>query len=205
MLNHCLYNFLHFLQQILNVCSASLLMWWKKCWGEFFAFVCFFSVSFFVFHAKSGTTMTLENWQKYVSLPNFEQKNERAGWLKKAINYHEIYLRPDNFVLLQKVRNLTPCRPKGPPLYYFEISILDDWPSNSSSSAFGANIYKFWGGSARQKNTTFWSKFSKKCKKRLFWPLFWKNYLWRWKFGQFRVFIVIWESSRNQFGRLKKR
>ena len=29
-----------------------------------------------------------------------------------------------------------------------------------------------WGGSARRRNATFWSTFSKKCNKRLFWPVF---------------------------------
>ena len=53
----------------------------------------------------------------------------------------------------------------------------------------------------------FLSKFSKKCKKRLFWPVFLKKLpvaQKTWSIFQFRVFIVIWESSENQFGRPKK-
>ena len=48
-----------------------------------------------------------------------------------------------------------PADPKGPPLYYFEITI--DGPLNFSKGALGANIYSFWGGSSRQKNALFWS------------------------------------------------
>ena len=40
---------------------------------------------------------------------------------------------------------------------------------------------------------------------RLFWPVFFsKTCLRRIKFGQNGAFIVIWESSENQFGRPKK-
>ena len=52
----------------------------------------------------------------------------------------------------------------------------------------------------------FGRKFPKKCLKMLFWPFF-KNLSQnrRRKLGQNRVFILVWESSENQFGRTKKK
>ena len=50
-------------------------------------------------------------------------------------------------------------------------------------------------GERAPKNAIFWSKFSKKCLKTPFWPAFHKILpmaLW--------FFIVILESSENQFG-----
>ena len=70
-----------------------------------------------------------------------------------------------------------------------------------------ASMYtNFEEGSARRKqNAIFWSKFPKKCLKTLFLACFSKFCLQRRKFGQNRDKTVLWESSKNQFGRPKKR
>ena len=52
-------------------------------------------------------------------------------------------------------------------------------------------------GSARQKNAIFWSKKIEKCPKTLILPVF-------QIFGQSKVFLVIWETSENQFDSPKK-
>ena len=51
--------------------------------------------------------------------------------------------------------------------------------------------------SSRQKNAIFWSKFSQISLKP---PLF-KFGPRRTEFGHDRVFLVLWEISKNQFGR----
>ena len=61
-------------------------------------------------------------------------------------------------------------------------------------------------GSAHRKNANFWPKFSIKCLKMPFLAVFFKiNCLRRRNFGQNQVFVVLWESSENQFGGLKKK
>ena len=57
-------------------------------------------------------------------------------------------------------------------------------------------------GSARQKKT---SKFFKKCPKTAFLTVFSKTFLRRRKFSQNRGKTVFRESSKNQFGRPKKK
>ena len=74
------------------------------------------------------------------------------------------------------LRDSTPCRPKAPPLYYFEISIFGDGPQKLSQSAFGANIYLFSEGSARRKNATFLVKVFQKVPKNAFFGLFFQNF-----------------------------
>ena len=62
-----------------------------------------------------------------------------------------------------------------------------------------APIYtNFEGERAPKKNTKFLSKFSINCLKTPFSVCFFE------KFGQNRVFVVLWEGSENQSGRPKK-
>ena len=59
-------------------------------------------------------------------------------------------------------------------------------------------------GERALKGLDFWSTFSKKCLKTPFLVTFFKNLPAAQIFGQIRVFILVWESSENQFGRQKK-
>ena len=95
--------------------------------------------------------------------------------------------------------------PADPSYYYFEISLSGDGPQNFLEGAFGANILILRGERA-PKNSIFWSKFSKKCLKTPFLASFFsKSGLRRRQFGQNRGKTVLWESSKNQFGRPKKK
>ena len=62
----------------------------------------------------------------------------------------------------------------------------------------------FEGGARAKKECDFWPKFSKKCRKPSIFGLFSKICLRPGKIGQIRVFIVVGESSENQFGWPKK-
>ena len=69
-----------------------------------------------------------------------------------------------------------------------------------------APIYtNFEGERAPKKNAIFLSKFFKKCPKTAFLTVFSKIRLRRRKFCQNRGKTVLWESSKNQFGRPKKK
>ena len=68
-----------------------------------------------------------------------------------------------------------------------------------------APIYtKFEGELAPKKCDFFMSKFSKKCPKTAFLTCFLKDFLRRRKFGQNSIFLVLYESFENQFGRPKE-
>ena len=61
-------------------------------------------------------------------------------------------------------------------------------------------------GERAPKKLNFLVKIYQKCLKTpFFWPFFSKICLRRRKFGQIWVFIVVSESSQNQFGRFKKK
>ena len=69
-----------------------------------------------------------------------------------------------------------------------------------------APIYtNFEGERAPKKNAIFLSKFFKKCPKTAFLTVFLKICLRRRKFCQNRGKRVLWETSKNQFGRPKKK
>ena len=66
----------------------------------------------------------------------------------------------------------------------------------------------FEGGVRAEKTQFFWSKFFKQCLKTPFLAcIFFQNFACGtfFKTGSFRVYIVLWESSENQFGRPKKK
>ena len=98
-----------------------------------------------------------------------------------------------------------PCRPKRSPFVLVCDIHFGNGPQKFSQGALSANIYKFWGGSARRKNSIFfWSKFSKKCLKSVFWLDLKKNCQRRRNIDQNRLFLVLWQCSENQFSRPKK-
>ena len=66
-----------------------------------------------------------------------------------------------------------------------------EYSLNFSKGAFGAKDTHFEGEARAEKKAIFWSTFSKKSKK------FFSQ-------SRDRVFIVIWESSKNYIGRPKK-
>ena len=68
-----------------------------------------------------------------------------------------------------------------------------------------APIYTNFEGERAPKNAIFLSKFFKKCPKTAFLTVFSKICLRRRKFSQNRGKTVLWESSKNQFGRPKKK
>ena len=76
------------------------------------------------------------------------------------------------------LRDSTPCRPKGSSLWYFLETQF--WPTSLKIllKAPCAYIYTNFeeGGSARRKNATFRSKFSKKCLKMPFLAYFFQNF-----------------------------
>ena len=105
-------------------------------------------------------------------------------------------------------RDSTPCqpKPKGPPFDTF--SEIQLWPTDPKIflKAPLAPIYtNFEGERAPKKNTIFLSTFFKKCPKTAFLAVFSENCLQRRKFCQNRGKTVLWESSKNQFGRPKKK
>ena len=63
-----------------------------------------------------------------------------------------------------------------------------------------APIFTNFEGRARAEKPNFWSKFSKKCIKTLFMACFLKKLPAAKKIWSIRGFIVIWESSENQYG-----
>ena len=91
----------------------------------------------------------------------------------------------------------TPCRPKGPPFDTF--SEIHFWPTDPKI------FLKFKGDCAPKKMRFFCQNFSKSAQKRLFLLVFSKICLRRTKFCKNRGKTVLWESSKNQFGRLKKK
>ena len=93
-----------------------------------------------------------------------------------------------------------PHQPKGPFGFILCISFK---PTNPKIflKAPAASVYTIiLKGRAHQKNRIFWSKFSKKCTKRGFFELFFKNLPAAQFFGQNGL---SWERSENKFGRTK--
>ena len=99
-----------------------------------------------------------------------------------------------------------PADPKGPPFDTF--SEIHFWPTDPKYflKAPMAPIYtNFKGERAPKKTRFFCQNFSKSAQKRLFLTVFSKICLRRRKFCQNRGKTVLWESSKNQFGRPKKK
>ena len=101
-----------------------------------------------------------------------------------------------------------PADPKSPPFDTF--SEIHFWPTDPKIflKAPWAPIYtNFERERAPKKTRFFCQNFSKKCPKTAFLTVFFfsKNCLRRRKFSKNRVKTVLWESSKNQFGRPKKR
>ena len=100
------------------------------------------------------------------------------------------------------LRDSTPCRPKGSPLwYYYEIHF---WPTDPKIflRAPLAQIYTNFEGERAPKTRR---KFFKNCPKTVFLNCFSKFCLRRRKFDQNIVFLMLEESSESQFGRPKKK
>ena len=99
-----------------------------------------------------------------------------------------------------------PADPKGPTFDTF--SEIHFWPTDPKIflKAPLAPIYTNVEGECAPKKTHFFlSKFFKKCPKTAFLTVFSKICLRRRKFCQKRGRTVLWESSKNQFGRSEKR
>ena len=100
-----------------------------------------------------------------------------------------------------------PADPKGTPFDTF--SEIHFWPTDPRIflKAPLAPIYtNFMRERAPKKTRFFLSKFFKKCPKTAFLTVFFsKNCLRRRKFSKNRGKTVLWESSKNQFGRPKKK
>ena len=78
------------------------------------------------------------------------------------------------------------------------------WLTNPNAPL--APIYTNLEGGARAGKTWFCGhNFPKNDLKRLFWPVFSKFCLRRKKFDKNRVYVMLWESSEDRFGRPKKR
>ena len=104
------------------------------------------------------------------------------------------------------LRDSTPCRPKGSPFDTFSATHF--WPTDPKIflKAPLAPIYtNFEGECAQKKKRDFLSKFFEKCPKTAFLTSFSTICLRRRKFCQNRGKTVLWESSKNQFGRPKKK
>ena len=103
------------------------------------------------------------------------------------------------------LRDSTPADPKGPPFDTF--SEIHFWPIDPKIclKAPLAPIYTNFERERAPKKRDFLSKFFKKCPKTAFLTVFSKICLRRRKFCQNRGKTVLWESSKNQFGRPKKR
>ena len=90
-----------------------------------------------------------------------------------------------------------PADPKGPPLYYFEISIFG-WLILKFSEGATAPICTNFEGNRASKNAIFRSKFSKKCLKTLIWACFSRILPAAQKFWpKLSSAIVVWKSSEN--------
>ena len=98
-----------------------------------------------------------------------------------------------------------PADPKGPPFDTF--SEIHFWPTDPKIflKAPLAPIYTNFEGERAPKKRDFFSKFFKNCPKTAFVTVFSKIFLRRRKFCQSRGKTVLWESSKNQFDRPKKK
>ena len=98
-----------------------------------------------------------------------------------------------------------PADPKGPPFDTF--SEIHFWPTDPKIflKAPSAPIYTNFEGERAPKSAIFLSTFFKKCPKTAFLTVFSEICLRRRKFSQNGGKKVLWESSKNQFGRPKKK
>ena len=99
-----------------------------------------------------------------------------------------------------------PADPKGPPFDTF--SDIHFWridPKIFLKAPLAPIYTNFEGERAPKKTQFFCQNFSKSAQKRLFLTVFSKICLRRRKFCQNRRKTVLWESSKNQFGRPKKK
>ena len=87
-------------------------------------------------------------------------------------------------------------------LYYFEISIFGEDPKNFLKALLAPIYTSFEGGARAEKTQFFGLNFPKSA---FFWLVFLKFCLRRRKFGHNRNKTVPRESSKNQFGRSKKK
>ena len=99
-----------------------------------------------------------------------------------------------------------PADPKGPPFDTFsEIHFWRTDPKIFLKAPLAPIYTNFEGEHEPKKNAFFLSKFFKKCPKTAFLTVFSKICLRRIKFCQNRGKTVLWESSKNQFVRPKKK
>ena len=98
-----------------------------------------------------------------------------------------------------------PADPKGPPFDTF--SEIHFWPTDPKIflEAPLAPIYTNFEGERAPKKTLFFVKIFQKLPKNGFLTVFSKICLRCRKFCQSRGKTVLWESSKNQFGRPKKK
>ena len=98
-----------------------------------------------------------------------------------------------------------PADPKGPPFDTF--SEIHFWPTDPKIflKAPLAPIYTNFEGERAPKKRDFFVKIFQNCPKTAFLTVFSKICLRRRKFSQSRAKTVLWESSKNQFGRPKKK
>ena len=87
---------------------------------------------------------------------------------------------------------------KVPALYYFDISSFSDEKKKILKAPLTPIYSKFEGGARAEKMQFFGQKV-------LFWPVFSYICLRCRYFGRNRDFVVHWESSKNLFGRPKRR
>ena len=88
------------------------------------------------------------------------------------------------------LRNSTPCRPKGLPLYLFEITNFGYRTLKFFERHLWRN-YLYFEGEARAKKRDFLVIHFRKVPKTSFLACFLAK----------TVFLGVWESSKNQFGR----
>ena len=98
-----------------------------------------------------------------------------------------------------------PADPKGPPFDTFSEIPFSPTEPKIFLKAPSAPIYTNFEGERAPKKRYFLSKFFKKCPKTAFLTVFSKICLRRRKLCQNRGKTVLWEISKNQFGRPKKK
>ena len=103
------------------------------------------------------------------------------------------------------LRDSTPCRPKGSPFDTF--SEIHFWPTDPKIflKAPLAPIYTNFEGERAPKKRDFVVNIFQKVSKNGFLTVFSKVCLQGKKFCQNRGKKVLWESSKNQYGRLKNK
>ena len=101
------------------------------------------------------------------------------------------------------LRDSTRCRPKGSPPFD-TFSEIPFWPTDPKIvlKAPSAPIYTNFEGERAPKKRYFFVKIFQKVPKNGFFDCFFKNFR---KLSQNRGKTVLWESSKNQFGRPKKK